>query len=210
MGPSAARLAQRDAGCAPDPVDGDWEDLSLAVRGAMALACENGGDLNVRHAVASEVERSVTHFHSSGEHGDGVDFHLDLEIGHGSAAPDDPDRGDVVLTAVEYDFVDKTPQQRLALSIRGDRVSPDLWETAGEADDLAMQDLAHPHVSDGLGRGLLCKRLLGRPDLVQSRFPAALEFRGDETIVGIDPVELPFGQSGGVPLPLELPFRTGA
>src|SRR4029077_14194879 len=101
-----------------------------------------------------------------------------------SAAPDDPGRGDVVFTAVEYDFVDKTPQQRLALSISGDRVSPDLWETAGEADDLAMQGLAHPHVSDGLGRGLLCERFLGRPDLVQSGFPAALELRGDETIVG--------------------------
>ena len=90
------------------------------------------------------------------------------------------------------------------------RVRPDLWETAGEADDLAMQDLAHPHLSDGLGRGLLSERLLGRPDLVQGRFPAALEFRGDETIVGIDVVELPFGQSGGVALALELTFRTGA
>jgi hypothetical protein len=46
-----------------------------------------------------------------------------------------------------------------------------------------------------------------RADLVQSHFPAALEFRGDETILGIDPVELPFGQSGGVPRPLELTFR---
>ena len=26
MGPSAARLAHRDAGGAPDPPDGDWED----------------------------------------------------------------------------------------------------------------------------------------------------------------------------------------
>ena len=115
MGPSAARLAHRDAGGAPDPVDGDWEDIFLAVRGAMALACEDGGYLNVRHAVASEVERSVADFHSSGEHGDGVDLHLDLEIGHGSAAPDDPGRGDVVLTAIE--LVDEAPQQRLALSI---------------------------------------------------------------------------------------------
>ncbi len=32
---------------------------------------------------------------------------------------------------------------------------------------------------------------------VQSGFPAALEFRDDETIVGIDLVELPFRQSGG-------------
>jgi len=204
MGPSAARLGHRNAGGAPDPVDGDWEDISLAVGGAMALSCEDSGYLNVRHAVASEVERSVTHFRSSGEHGDGVDLHLDLKIGHGSAAPDDPGRGDVVLTAVEHDFLDEAPQQRLALSIGGGRVSPDVWETAGEADNLAMQGLADPHVSDGLGRGLLCERCLGLPDLVQSCFPTALEFRGDETIVGIDLVELPFRQSGGVLFPFEL------
>jgi hypothetical protein len=35
------------------------------------------------------------------------------------------------------------------------------------------------------------------------------EFRGDKTIVGIDIVELPFRQSGGVLLPFELLFCTG-
>jgi hypothetical protein len=72
MGPSAAWLAHLDAGGVPDPLHGDWEDLSLAVRRAMT--------------VASKVERSVAHFHSSGEHGDGVDLHLDLKIGHRAAA----------------------------------------------------------------------------------------------------------------------------
>ena len=31
----------------PDPLHGDWEDLSLAV-----LTCEDSGDLNVGHAVS--------------------------------------------------------------------------------------------------------------------------------------------------------------
>jgi hypothetical protein len=53
-------------------------------------------------------------------------------------------------------------------------------------------------------------RFLSGADLAQSRFPATLEFRGDETIVGIDPFQLPFDQSRRVPLPLELMFRTGA
>ena len=52
--------------------------------------------------------------------------------------PFDSDRGDVVLTAIEHDLFDKTAQQRLALSICGVRVSPDLWETAGKADNLAV------------------------------------------------------------------------
>jgi hypothetical protein len=44
---------------------------------------------------------------------------------------------------------------------------------------------------------------------LQGRFPASLKFRGDETIVGIDTVELAFGQRRSVTLPLELMLRTG-
>ena len=66
--------------------------------------------------------------------------------------------------------------------------------------------LAHPHLSDGLGRGLLGKRLFGRSDLVQRSFPATFEFGGDQTIIGVDPVELALGQRGGISLSLELAF----
>ena len=137
-------------------------------------------------AIAGKIEHPVAHFRPSRELGDGVDLHLDFEIGHSATAPDNPDQSDIVLTAVEHNFFDETPQQRFALSIRGGWVCPDLWEAAGEVDDFAMQGLAHPHLTDGLWRGLLSKRLLGRSDLAQGRFPASLEFRGDETIVGID------------------------
>ena len=57
-------------------------------------------------------------------------------------------------------------------------------EAPGEVDDLAVQDLAHPHLTDGLGGGLVSKRLFGGPDLVEGHFLASLKFRGDETIVG--------------------------
>ena len=53
-------------------------------------------------------------------------LHLDCKVGHGPATPDDPDGGDVVLAAVEYDFVDKAPQQRLTLGIGGGWLGPDL------------------------------------------------------------------------------------
>jgi hypothetical protein len=35
-----------------------------------------------------------------------------------------------------------------------------VWQAAGEVDDLAMQGLAHPYLSDGRWRGLMSKRLL--------------------------------------------------
>jgi hypothetical protein len=193
MGPPAAWLANLDPGGVPDSLYGDWENLVLAVRGAMALASENGGDFSVRHALSSKVKHSVAHFHPSREFGDGVDLHLDIEIGNGPAAPDNSDRGDVVLATVEHNLFDETPQQRLALSIRRNRARPDLWETTGEADNFAFQGLAHPDVSDGVRRDLLCERFLSYPDLAQSCFPAPFEFRGDETIIGINLVELSFG-----------------
>ena len=115
-----------------------------------------------------------------------------------------------MLATVEHNFFDEAPQQRLALSIRRSRVSPDLGEAACEADNFTFQGLAHPDVSDGLRRDLLSERFLSSPDLAQSRFPAPLEFRGDETIVGIDLVELPFGQGCGISLPFELACCTGA
>ena len=110
MGPPAAWLAHLDAGAAPDPPHRDWKDLFLAVRGAMTLTGEDRGDLIIGHAIAGKIEHTVAHFRSSGELGDGVDPHLDFEIGHGTAAPDDPDRGDIVLAAIEHDFFDETPQ----------------------------------------------------------------------------------------------------
>ena len=114
-----------------------------------------------------------------------------------------------MFAAVEHDFVDETPQQRFALSIGRGRVSPDLRKTAREADNLALQRLVHSDLSDRLGTSLL-ERFFSRPNVVQRRFPAALEFAGDETIVGVHPIELTFGQRGGIPLSFEVALGAGA
>ena len=57
---------------------------------------------------------------------------------------------------------------------------------------------------------MLGERLLGRPNLLQRGLPATLEFGRDQTIVGIDAVELTFCQRRSVALALELAFRAGA
>ena len=102
-----------------------------------------------------------------------------------------------MFAAVEHDLVDETPQQGLTLSIGGDWVGPDLRVTACEADDLALKPFAYPHLNDRLGRGLLHKRFFGRSNLVQRSLPATLKFGGDKTIIGVHPIELTLGQSGG-------------
>ena len=119
MGPSGAWLAHLIPAARRIRCTVIGRTLSLAVGRAMTLAREDRGDFVVVHASAREGERAIAHFRSSREFGDGVDPHLDLKIGHGAAAPDDADRGDIVLAAIEHDLVDKAPQQRLTLSVRG-------------------------------------------------------------------------------------------
>ena len=172
----------------PDLLDRDREDLALAVGRTMPLAREDGGDLIVIHASTREGERAIAHFLSSRELDDGVDPPLDLKLGHSPATRNDPDRGDVVFAAIEHDLVDEASQQGLTLSIGGGCVAPDLRETACEADDLALHILAHAHLSNRLGRGLLGKSFFGRSNLVQRSLPArTLKFGGDKTIIGCSP-----------------------
>jgi hypothetical protein len=76
----------------------------------MTVAGEGCGNFVVGHAIASEIEHTITHFRASRELEDGVDLHLDLEIGYCAAPPYDPDLSDIMLTTVEYNFVDKTSQ----------------------------------------------------------------------------------------------------
>ena len=76
---------------------------------------------------------------------------------------------------------------------------PDVWEARGEVDDLAVHDLAHPHLTDGLWRELLSKRLLGRSDLGQCHVPPTAKtwcFRTRWDGSGVAPA---FGSPSGAP-----------
>ena len=110
MGPPGARLGHPDSGAAPDLPDRDRQDHALAAWGSMTVAGEGCGDFVIRHAIAGEIEHTITHFRPSRELEDGVDLHLDLEVGYCATPPDDPDLSDIMLTAVEYNFVNKTSQ----------------------------------------------------------------------------------------------------
>ena len=88
-------------------------------------------------------------------------------------------------------------------------VSAQIGVTTGESDNLAGEILADHRLRGRPGRRLLGERRLGRPNLLQRGLPATLEFGRDETIVGIDAVELPLRQCRGVSFPLDLVFRAG-
>jgi hypothetical protein len=76
----------------------------------MTLAGEGRGNFVIAEAIAGEIEHTITHFRPSRELEDGVDLQLDFQIGRSAAPPDDPDQSDIVLTAVEHNFVNETPQ----------------------------------------------------------------------------------------------------
>ena len=209
MGPSVALRRHLDPGGEPNPLHGDWQNFFRAIWRSVPLAGKDGGDLIVGHAGAREIEKAVAHFPTSREVGDGIYPHFHFEVCHSAASPHDPDKSDVALAAVENDFLDQAPQKRLALSVCRGFVRPDLRQVSGQSDDLAVEGLAHRHLGDGLRRGSPGERLLGCPDLAQRCFPPTLELASDETIIGIDAVELAFCQSRSIPLPLELTFRAG-
>ena len=101
-------------------------------------------------------------------------------------------------------LVDQTAQQRLAMLAADRGIGPQFGEALAEGDDLGPQARIEPI---GLGLDLACaprEGLFGATQRTERRLPAPLEFGRDEPIVGIDAVELPFGEAGFVAEPLDL------
>ena len=73
MRPTGTLHRYWDPGGMSDSLDGDWEDLGLAVWGAMPLGGEGGGDLIVVHSSARESERLIAHLHSPRKFSNGID-----------------------------------------------------------------------------------------------------------------------------------------
>ena len=126
MVPAGALCGHLDSGAEPDPLHGDRQDLVCAVGRAVPLSRKGCRNLVVGDSSAGEVEHALSHFLALSEVGDRVDPHFHRDVADRSAAPHDPDAGDVALAAVENDLLDQAAQQRLALSIRGRRICPDL------------------------------------------------------------------------------------
>src|SRR4051794_17682680 len=208
--PAGTLLGHFEPGTEADPLHRDGKDLLRAVGRAMPLGGEDCGDLVIWQAGTGEIEQTLALLHAARETGESVDLHLHVKLADSPAAPYDPDASNIALAAIENHLLDEVAQQCLALTGGGRRIRPDLRQVAGEDDDLAVERLADHRLRQRLRSGLLGERLLGRTNLVQCRFPPAFQFAGDETVVGIDAVELPFGQSRLLPLALELTFGAGA
>ena len=73
MRPTGTLHRYWDPGGMSDSLDGDWEDLGLAVWGAMPLGGEGGSDLIVVHSSACERERLIAHLHSPRKFSNGID-----------------------------------------------------------------------------------------------------------------------------------------
>ena len=88
------------------------------------------------------------------------------------------------------------------------RVSPDLRQAARQLDDVVIEGLDGRNRRDRLRRRCSGQSVLSGSDLVQGCLPAALQFRGNAAIVGIDAVELPLSKRRLIVTPLELLLGT--
>lgn len=136
MVPPRALSCHLDGGAAPEPPDSDRQDFVRAAGGAVTFIGQDGGDFVVGDAVPGKTKQALAHLRAARELVNGVDAHLHLEFGHGTAAPDDSDQGDIALATVEHDLIDKAAEQRLAVRVRSGLVRPDQRQATGQADDL--------------------------------------------------------------------------
>ncbi len=76
----------------------------------MPLFGEGSCDIFVGDAFTSEIEHPVGHLRAARELGDGIHSEFDFKVAYGTAAPDNPDRSDIVLAALQHDLLNEAAQ----------------------------------------------------------------------------------------------------
>src|SRR3954468_15730584 len=165
----------------------------------MSFGGQLPSDLDIIKAGLRQREHLLLHLAVSGQGSHGVDRQQDLQLGGLATAPYDTHLRAVSSGTAQDHLVDQTAQQRLAMLAADRGIGPQFGEALTEGDDLGPQAGIEPI---GLGLDLACaprEGLFGATQCAERRLPAPLEFGRDEPIVGIDAVELPFGEAGLAP-----------
>lgn len=84
------------------------------------------------------------------------------------------------------------------------------WPNQGPSPDAYLSSLLKATYVMALGDVCRASASSAARASLSAASPSALEFRGDQPIIWISSVELPFGERRRVPLALELSFCTGA
>src|SRR3954464_5499771 len=170
----------------------------------MSFGCQPPSDLDIIKAGPRQREHLLLHLAVSGQGSHGVDRQQDLQLGGLTATPYAPRLRAVSSGTAQDHLVDQTAQQRLTMLAADRGIGPQFGEALAEGDDLGPQAGIEPI---GLGLDLAFaprEGLFGATKRAERRLPAPLKFGRDEPIVGIDAVELPFGETGFVAEPLDL------
>ena len=126
----------------------------------MSFARQDVCDLIVVHFGARKLDYALLHLIAAREPRYRAHPHLRIELADAAAAPYNPHPGDIMLAPIDDDFVHETTQQPLAFGVGRAWVSPDLWQTARQPDDVIIERLDDSNRCDRLSR---CTRPLAAP-----------------------------------------------
>lgn len=191
-----------EAMLAPDSSDRAREDLG-PLRGAIALRRELGSDRVVRVSRGTQGQHLLFHRGGPLQVGEGSDGDRDRKGGRRPTFPHHTGLDLVPRRPMDDDLVNEAAPQRFALWLRQHVRRPQVRQRTAHIQEgraylrseCAFRCLRGLHA---LGRGRL-----GRLELAQSRLPAPLQCRRDQTIVGSDAATLTCTQRGLLPQPLQ-------
>jgi len=176
----------------------------------MAFCRQGCSNSSVIRPGFDKIENSRAHFNATFQPINGRYSHRYGQFRDQTSTPDDPHSTSFMFTTIENHLIDETAQQRLASCLIGGRIMPDFREPALDPDDLVAHS-ARQHEGRNRLLGLLTgESRLGSTHVVERRLPTSFQLGGDQAIVRIDLVELPFRHRGFVALALQLLFQASA
>ncbi len=166
---------------------------------------QRGGDGLIALTRAGALDDGGFHLAAPRQLGERAYRDRQRDLARRAAAPDEAQGERVPDGAVNHPLIDEAAQERL-LARRGEgRLVPQGRQALADLGQRGVEIRADVERDDAafvLRR--VGERGFGLAQIAQRLLPAPLEFGGDETVVRIDLIELPFGQRRPVAQPLNL------
>src|ERR671915_1315927 len=169
----------------------------------MTLCGELFGDRFIRETFRGEFDNQIFHFSRGGEEGKRSDLNWDQQRGGFATGPDDACLYMIAGDPVQGDLLNQATQERFLLLSREQVLVPNLGQFLSDGCErrLELGGEGEGHHDKVFG---LYRCFFSVLELAQGRFPAGLQFCGDESIIRVDAVELALSECRLVTQSLDL------